>query len=120
MVAADTLRLRVASGDVISVATRDVVRLEVSTGRRRHWWQGGLVGVGVGAIIGALAGDASHRACQREGGNACFFSSKRRSDDVLIGMAIWSVPGLVLGTGIGALVRSDRWVDSTALVRSRP
>ena len=116
---ADTLRLRTAAGAIIPIATKDIVRFEVSTGRRRHWWQGGLVGLGIGAIIGAVAGNDTHQTCQREGGNACFFVSDRQSNNVLTGMAIVGVPGFVIGTGIGALVRSDEWADSTALVRPK-
>lgn len=116
---ADTLRLRTASGAVIPIAAQDIVRLEVSTGRRRQWWQGGLVGLGVGAIIGAVAGNATHHECQQKGGSSCYFASDRQSNNVLTGMAIMSVPGVVLGTGIGALVRSDKWADSTALVRAK-
>ncbi|MBY0491144.1 MAG: hypothetical protein K2R93_14985 [Gemmatimonadaceae bacterium] len=113
----DTVRLRTETREVISIPAARVTRLEVSTGRHRHWWQGALIGAAIGGTIGGLAGSASHSDCDRSGGNACFFVSDRRINDVLFGAAIAGIPGTVLGTGIGALTRTDRWADSTALVR---
>jgi hypothetical protein len=78
---------------------RDAIReLEVSTGRRRQWRKGLLVGAAVGAVMLAVVGDDTPE-CRDQG--QCYTRGHMAGVGVL-GGAVW-------GLGIGALVRSDQW-----------
>jgi hypothetical protein len=73
-------------------------RLEVSRGTTGHALTGALIGAGVGAVgtvvlmIGS-AGDSEYTA------GLAF----------LLGTGMFVLPGIGIGAGIGALVRTDRW-----------
>ncbi len=91
-----------AAGPVTLMAG-EILSVEVQRGRRRHWL--------LGAAIGAVAGGAGSFIWARSG----FCDSRGRGDgscggaDAAVAAVGFGAGGL-LGAGVGALVRSDRWV----------
>lgn len=84
------------------------MRLERSLGRRGHALTGLLIGAGAGAAAGIVfwAGFC--------GGNSDNFCD---GDEELRIAAVFIIPPAVLGAGIGALVKSERWEP---VLRARP
>jgi hypothetical protein len=96
----------------ISVPTRDVLKLETAFERKRHVWQGLLIGAGGGALVG-LADEVDPVTCKTSSYIAC-----TRAEAV----AVDAVGGAVVGLIIGVLVKSDRWtpVALDALAAPKP
>jgi hypothetical protein len=88
----------VRTGDSLVAFPRErVTRVEVPDGRRTYVGPGILIGIGVGAAIGAIGGITCHDDCP-DGTTA-------------LTTGIGAGGGMLLGAGIGALVRGDRWRD---------
>ena len=91
----DTLRLPIAS----------VTRFEVSRGRKSKTLSGmgigAAIGVGTGAILGAIA----------TSGECLFESDPCPGAGAVAGAVLLGVPGLLVGTIVGALTKSDRWEE---------
>jgi hypothetical protein len=77
-----------------------VARLEILTGQKKHWLQGLILGVAAGVALGASM-DVDPERCQFDDNYFC-----SRGEAVAAG-------GLILGgigAGVGALVKTDRWL----------
>lgn len=75
-----------------------VVRLEVSRGRRGHFW----LGLGAGTVIGLVAGKLAADAFAEDGDPITAGVS---------GVAIWA--GATVAGGVaGALIRTERWLPA--------
>jgi hypothetical protein len=83
----------------MTVPTSDVMSLEVTFEKKRHWWQGALIGAAAGALLG-LASDIDPALCQAN--NDVFCS---RGEAIAAGAG----GGAILGGAIGFFVETDRW-----------
>ena len=108
-VEADATRIRVQVDDQaapMTISLTDVTRLEVSQGRKSNALKGlligSIVGVSTGAILGLAASltESSENPCE---GNAPACAAG--------GAAAFGVTGALVGLGIGALTKSERWED---------
>jgi hypothetical protein len=103
-VRSDSLFLHVAPAETLAVALAGVARLDVSFGRRRYPLQGAgigsLIGVTSGALIGYASGDDPPG----------WFSLTAGEKAVLAGVGL-GLTGLVVGTVVGLLKTSDRWIS---------
>jgi hypothetical protein len=97
----DTLYLSAAEGD-LAIARSEVTRLEVSRGMRSNADRGFKTGLITGATLGLAAGIAivAHPA-------GCFCDTGPETVPEM--MAIFGLPGAVLGAAIGALSHSEQW-----------
>lgn len=86
----------------VTVATGDILTLEVHRGRRGHW----LLGAAIGAVVGSVGPFIWARAT--------FCDARGRGDgscggaDFLLAGIGFGAGGLV-GAGVGALIQSDHW-----------
>ncbi len=103
------LRLMTDNGVPVRVPFEAITGLEASFTRRRHTREGLVVGLALGALAGALA-EVDEYACDFEDSTA--FCS--RGEAIAGGIG----GGALLGAGIGALVRTDRW-QTVSLERVR-
>jgi hypothetical protein len=98
-VSRDTLVIRQEDDahDELVIPAANVVRVEVSRGRRSHW--------GAGAVLGLLAGILA--------GSVIIPSICE--DCVGVGLFVFPAGGAVigfgLGAGVGALIRTERWQE---------
>lgn len=98
----DSLLLNVAGAETLAITLAGVTRLELSTGRRRHTWQG----IGVGALIGVSAGAFMGYASGDDRGWCCFTAGAKAA---ITGGGL-GVLGAVVGGVVGSVTVSDRWV----------
>jgi hypothetical protein len=94
----------VSSNDTISIALRDVTRLDVSRGRTRNSGRGFGIGLLAGLSFGVLGGLASG-----DEEAPCLFCMSAEEQMVLGGVVFGGLGGLV-GAVIGTLSYSERWV----------
>ena len=95
----DTVMLR--TGDsLVAIPRSRVARVEVPDRKRPRTTKGMLIGLGVGATLGALGGITCHDDCPD--GTTAYTTAG--------GGAI----GAIAGAGIGALLRGDSWRDASA------
>ena len=87
--------LVVTADSTVRIPLEDVTRLEIWRGKRSH----PVLGAALGFFTGALAGLAVAGA----------FPEGEDREEMVIYPAIGAAGGLLLGTGIGFAVRTDRW-----------
>jgi hypothetical protein len=96
------------NGGLQAVPISSLTRLDIATSKKRHFWQGALVGLAVGVAFG-FAFDVDPYTCHFD--TSTTFCS--RGSAVAAGAAIFGLVGL----GAGALIQTDQWtpVDLKAL-----
>ena len=77
----------------------DVTRLDVTLEKKRHWWQGALIGAAVGAAL-AFTDDVDPVLCEVNENVLC-----SRGEAILV----YGLTSTAMGAGIGALIKTDRW-----------
>jgi hypothetical protein len=95
--------LVVVTDTTVTCALGAVSRLDVARGRRSNWSRGAFLGGFVGALAGVGVGAAWSTGCR---GFPC-----PDSEEVLFMGGGGLVAGALLGAGIGALVKTDRWEE---------
>jgi hypothetical protein len=97
----------------VKIPLASITALETSLGRKRNWLKGAAIGAVGGLIVGLAAPvDPNDLLCGSSSYSTNFCS---RGEAV----ATSSLGGAVLGAGIGALIRSDRW-SAVTLTVARP
>lgn len=95
-VGADWMKVQRHSGEAVRrIEKADLASLHLWAGRRRHPVEGALLGLGVGAACGYGLAQA-----------LCDYGSDCDSGQAML---VMGAMGSVLGAGVGALIRSDRW-----------
>ena len=94
----DTLVVTVDS--IILCPMTLVTRLDAYDGRTGHARTGAFIGMGAGAVIGAVTAViiCENAWCTVDGGV------------VMAGLGVGVLTGGLLGAGVGALIKTDRWV----------
>lgn len=88
--------LVVTADSTVRIPLADVTRLEIWRGKRSHPVLGAAMGFMTGALAGLVVAGAAPQGEDRE--------------ELVIYPAIGAAGGLLLGTGFGFAVRTDRWV----------
>jgi hypothetical protein len=97
---ADTIRI-VLNDEATErpVPIDSVTRFEVCTGLHSHPWRGAGIGFLSGVLLGGIIGGAT-----REGDIATEHA-------ILIGAGFFGLVGTVVGAGVGALTKTERWEE---------
>ena len=88
-----------------SLALSEISAVDVSVGHRRETARGAMIGLGTGIALGAIAGYASYEPCE----GFCILGPETRGQSAAWGGIAGGVLGLVAGTTIGFLTRSEKW-----------
>jgi hypothetical protein len=98
-----SLTLNLTNRTSITVARSAITRLEVSTGQKRQWLKGMVIGAVIeGVGLAATATIQQDCSASSSSGSLCFSS---RAEALGVGVAA----GALVGAGIGALFKGDRW-----------
>ena len=93
---------------VTELPLTSITRIEVSQGKRRHTWQGALIGAGVGGLGAlAIAGDSSGLCGTYDMPHPCSNSEKVALGALVVGA--WAG----IGAWLGHRKQSEDWSDST-------
>src|SRR5574337_313150 len=117
---ADSVVLRrLDNGQAMTVPAGDGGYLEEFAGRGRgSAGTGALVGLGIGALLGAALGSSGSHGCQGTG--PCFSFDPGPGADAAGGALVIGALGAGLGAIIGASSHHDRWVRAPWPGRARP
>jgi hypothetical protein len=77
----------------------DVTRLDVALGKKRHWWQGALIGAALGLAM-AFSDDVDPVLCEVNENVLC-----SRGEALLV----YGLTSTAIGAGVGALIKTDTW-----------
>jgi hypothetical protein len=97
--------------ELLRLPRNNITTVEVSTGKKSNWLGGAALGAGVGALIGVLEW-ATKSETKREctwglfGGGGCRYVPNDMGPEVIL---IGAASAALLGAGIGALIKSDKW-----------
>jgi hypothetical protein len=83
----------------LTLPAADVTRLDVALGKKRHWWQGAVIGVALGLAM-AFTDDVDPVLCEVNENVLC---SRGEA------LAVYGLTSAALGAGVGALIKTDRW-----------
>ncbi len=119
------VRIVAAGGDTISFRSErdsmvrtlpltDIDAVEVSLGQRRQVARGAGLGVLVGGALGGVVGYATYTPCE----GFCILGPSSRGESAVFGALGGGVLGLVVGTTIGVVRKTEKWqrVQSTTRV----
>jgi len=96
-----------ADAPAMSIATPNIVRLEVAGPQQSHKARGALFGFLIGAVSGAALAAATYK--KDECGTAICVVPDSRSFDATVGALLLGVPGAIIGAIVGAHP-SNTWV----------
>ena len=102
----DTLVVNEPRNAAFTVAATDVVKLDVSRGKRTHRAKGALIGLLAGAAGGALLGTATYSPPKCTTGDWCFDFGQEFAASA--GALLGGIVGTLVGYSIGASPR-DIW-----------
>lgn len=88
-----------------SLAVSEISAVDVSLGQRRQTARGAGIGLLSGVVIGAVAGYATFEPCE----GWCLFGPSTRSGSVALSATAGGLLGLVAGTTIGFLRKTEKW-----------
>ena len=108
----DTLVLRTEA--TIAIPPASLTRLEIHSGRHRHPWRGAGIGALGGLLIGGTIGfiACEHYTVTTPTGVGNCLDSREGAQIILVaGLGLGAAGGALLGLGIGALIKTDKWVE---------
>jgi hypothetical protein len=88
-----------------SLALSEISAVDVSVGHRRQTARGAMIGLGTGLALGAIAGYAAYEPCD----GFCILGPDTQGQSAAWGGIAGGVLGLVAGTTIGFLTKSEKW-----------
>jgi len=98
----DSIRLRKADSSTASLAASQVTEVEVNTGTGSYAGRGALIGGGIGLMLGT-AGIVAISSCED------FLCGPVPADEIVLGLAVTTSIGALLGAGVGSVVHYQRW-----------
>ena len=121
---ADSTRLNVAAaGTMVRVPVAQIGFGDEFIGRKRHPVAGLVIGLAVGGLSGYIIGNQAvekrrpKQVCTTSGSTQyCYTTTALVKERNVLGVLLVPI-GAVTGTGIGFLIRTDRWrkIDVTSL-----
>lgn len=102
----------------LPIGFADITEIEVSTGKRTHFWRGAGLGLGIGVVAGLVIGAVTHEECDPDPLFGCFLGPETASESAVLGGLTLGSIGLVAGAVIGAVSRTDRWASVNLPVRA--
>lgn len=100
-------------GSSRTIALTDVTALEVSTGKQRQFFRNAALGLGIGALTGAVIGAVSYEECVD-----CWFGPQSAAQEAALGAVLLGTAGLVTGAIVGGFHRTDRWAPVRMPIRA--
>jgi len=86
-----------------------IERLDVSYGKKRRTGRGALIGLTSGAFLGTLISLTTYEECNSDEFMGCLFHFDK-GESALLGAAAGGFIGLIAGTAIGSIIKTDVWV----------
>jgi hypothetical protein len=86
-------------GREMNLPAADVTRMDVALGKKRHWWQGALIGAAIGLAVG-FTDDVDPALCKTNENVLCSRGAA---------LATYGLSMAGAGAAIGAFVKTDSW-----------
>lgn len=106
----DTLVFRSADASTsTAIGTPNIAKLEVAQGKHANKVKGAVLGLGIGAVAGAILGYTTHKSGCKDQNTGCFAIDFGPGGDAAFGAGLFGIVGLVIGT-IAGTHQTDTWV----------
>lgn len=110
-----SLTIQMKKGTMRTVTLASIKKIEKSMGTRRYAWHGMGIGVATGVIAAVIAGKNVEEVCEITIGG--FTESTpcevTGSGLTVVAAAVWGTGLGVVGLGIGALIKGEKWKEVT-------
>lgn len=93
----------------LTISYASIERIDLSVSKKRQTLKGFLIGLGGGALFGALVGSSTYSPCVPEELFDCIFAAKSRSDAAGRGAIIGGVMFGIIGLVVGSQTKKPRW-----------
>jgi len=90
------------------IPLNSIRRIHVSTGKKRNTGKGALIGLSGGAFLGGMISLVTYEECDDSEPFGCVLDFSK-GESFALGAAAVGLSGLVLGTVVGAIIKTDRW-----------
>ncbi|PKD45172.1 hypothetical protein [Rhodohalobacter barkolensis] len=97
-----------SNNEYFIIPFNSIRRIHVSTGKKRNTGKGALIGLSSGALLGGMISLVTYEECDDSEPFGCWLDFSK-GESFVLGAAALGLSGLVLGTVLGAIIKTDRW-----------
>lgn len=111
----------ISNNEYVIIPLNSIRRIHVSMGKKSNTGRGALIGLSSGALLGGFFGLATYQDCDDTEPFGCFLHFSK-GESFVLGAAAGGLSGLVLGTTLGGIIKTDRWhrIPINILMNSPP
>ena len=98
----------ISNDEYFIIPFNSIRRIHVSIGKKSNTGKGALIGLSSGALLGGILSLSTYEECDDTEPFGCILDFSK-GEPFLLGAAAGGLSGLVLGSVLGTIIKTDRW-----------